>query len=298
MGLVLGIFFAAFGLSGAFLAFRPALEERLYWPSCPGCILESGKWEETASRLTAEGMRVAEVRLREGRMWQFVIRRRDGSGGQSVYVDPRDGREVARRNHADSIFDWMYRLHTSLLLGGFGIQMAVRLGLLLMLQGVLGLVVWRLKGFPVHGHALLGVSAGVVCILLGYSGWRIFTTRIASVQPVVTLRGVENKVALDRIVKTALGRRPGKRLAAIKFPSAPSQPLQFWFGERPSEGVVYMDPYGAALPMMMGEEDDGMRHWHGGPAGGGGARLVRLLAGAGLVALFVTGVLRKLRGGR
>jgi uncharacterized iron-regulated membrane protein len=307
MGLVLGVFFAAFGLSGAFLAFRPDLEERLYWPvstvgGAPAAAaaaagdLESGRWEEVAARLSSEeGMRIAEVKIREGRAWQFVIQRRDGSGVQSVYIDPRDGRELARRSHADSIFDWMYRLHTSLLLGGFGMQLAVRLALLLVLQGVLGLVVWRLRGFPMHLHALLGVSSGIVCVFLAFSGWRIYTTRITSVQPVVTLRGVENKVSLDRIVKTALARRPGKRLAGIKFPGAPSQPFQFWFGERPSEGIVYMDPYGAALPMMMREEDDTTRHWHGGPAGGGGARLVRLLAGLGLVGLFASGVWMRLR---
>ena len=61
MGMVLGVFFAAFGLTGAALAFRPALEERLYWPACTSCALESGQWEAAAARLTSEGKRVTEV---------------------------------------------------------------------------------------------------------------------------------------------------------------------------------------------------------------------------------------------
>ncbi len=291
MGMVLGVFFAALGLTGAALAFRPALEARLYWPACTACVLESGQWESVRARLGSEGKRVAEVHVREGRAWEFVVTGRDGV--QSVYVNPGDGAEIGRRSHADSPFAWMYDLHTSLLFGKFGMQMVARLGLLMVLQGVLGLLVWRFRGFPVHGHALLGVTAGIVTILLGYSGWVAFTKRVAEVQPVVTLRGVENKVPLDRIVQAALARRPGRRIESVYFPGAPSQPYQFWFGDRPSTAaIVYMDPYGSALPMPMREEDNAIRDWHRGPAGGGGARLGRLLAGIGLAALFGTGVAR------
>lgn len=295
-GLVLGLFFALLGLTGAALAFRPALEERLYWPACTACSSSAGgQWESVASRIAGEGKRISMVNLREGKTWEFVAGGRDGSGLISVYVNPGDGSEVSRRTHSESPFAWIYELHTSLLLGRFGMQMTARLGLLLMLQGVLGLLVWRLRGFPFHGHALLGVTAGVLAILLGYSGWAVFTTRVSSVQPVVTLRGIENKVPLDRLVQTAQTRRSGRRLESIYFPGAPSQPYQFWFGDRPSNAtIVYMDPYGAILPMLLKDEDNAMRDWHRGPAGGGGARVLRFLTGLGLAGLFATGLGRVL----
>jgi uncharacterized iron-regulated membrane protein len=293
MGLVLGLFFAILGVTGAGLAFRPSLEAWLYWPAAgPGNF----SWESAANlaQNAAGGKKIQELRLREGRAWEFVARARDGSAAESIYVNPATGSLAGRREHASSPFDWMYRIHTGFVAGRFGVQVVSRLGLLLVLQGALGLLVWRLRGYPVHIHALLGISVGVASILLGYGGWRILTKPHPTVTPVVTLRGVENKVSLDRIVTAALARRSGQKLAAVYFPGAPSQPFQFWFGERPSDGIVYMDPYGAVMPMLVASENDETRDWHSGPAGGGGARAVRTVAGIGLALLFVTGASRSL----
>ena len=299
MGLVLGLFFAALGLTGACLAYRPALEERLYWPLAAS-FAGSGQWEAASTRVLAavdDGKKIREIQLRDGRAWQIVVHTRDGSGPESLYVNPADGSILSRRRHADSAFDWLYRLHTELLLGRFGTQIVSRLGLLLMLQAVLGLLVWRMRGYPMHLHTLLGITAGILAALLGYSGWSILTKPVSSVTPVVTLRGIENKVSLDEVVKTALARRPSGKLAAIYFPGAPSQPFQFWFGDRPSDGIVYMDPYGAVLPMLLVNGNATMRDWHSGPNGGGGARLLRVFAGLGLALLFVTGVRRAAKRG-
>ena len=66
MGLVLGLFFAAFGLTGAGLAMRPALEARLYWPSADG---GDSSWESAAAKrqlvVPAEAIEIVRLASKE-----------------------------------------------------------------------------------------------------------------------------------------------------------------------------------------------------------------------------------------
>jgi uncharacterized iron-regulated membrane protein len=297
LGLIGGLFFAIFGLTGAAMAFRPQIEASLYWPhtSAPavaGASLDAAVQKQLAAH---PDMKVREVNLRAGHVWDIVLHRRDGSAARSVYVDPGSGSVLHEREHADSFLDRLYHLHTELLLGRFGLQIVVRLALLLMVQAVVGLAVWHLRGYPFHSHAVLGVTAGLVAGLMAYSGWRILTVPSPSVAPVITLWGAENRASIDQLVETASKRRPGGTIAAIYFPQAPSQPFQFWFGQRPADGIVYMDPYGTVIPMMVGPSRNVALDWHSGPAGGSLMQAVRAFTGLGLAGLFLTGLYRRFR---
>ncbi len=300
LGLVAGVFFAVMGLTGAALAFRPAIEASLYWPkvdSVAAPASRAGLESAVASALQANAeTKVREVNLRPGYCWEIVLHNRDGSGAKSVYADPASGAATGSRVHAESAFHWLYQVHTEFLLGRFGLQMASRVALLLLAQCVLGFLVWGMRGYPFHTHALLGVTAGLAAAFLAYTGWRMLTVPVPTVIPVVTLRGIENKAPLQDLLQTAEKRRaaPGG-VAAIYFPQSPSQPFQFWFGERPSDGIVYMDPYGSVLPLLSANLDNGAQNWHRGPSGGTLARMLRLLAGVGLAGSFATGVTRYLR---
>lgn len=297
LGLIGGLFFAIFGLTGAAMAFRPQIEASLYWPhtsapSVSGASLDAAVTKQLAAH---PDMKVREVNLRAGHVWDIVLHRRDGSAARSVYVDPGSGSVLHERVHADSFLERVYHLHTELLLGRFGLQIVARLAMLLMVQAVVGLAIWHLRGYPFHSHAVLGVTAGLVAGLMAYSGWRILTVPSPSVVPVITLRGEENRASIDQLVETASKRRPGGTIAAIYFPQAPSQPFQFWFGQRPADGIVYMDPYGSVIPMMVGPSRNVALDWHSGPAGGSLMQTVRALSGFGLAGLFLTGLYRRFR---
>jgi len=299
LGLIGGLFFVLFGITGAILAYRPSIEAAFLWPKASTSATRpaaGGLGAAVTSVLASHpGMKVREVRYQEGLCWDIVLHQKDGSGVMSVFVDPATGAVSGSRVHADSWLHQVYRLHTDWMLGRFGLQLASRFGLLLLMQAVLGLLVWSVRGHPFHLHALLGVTAGIGAALLAYSGWRILTVPVAQVTPVVTLRGVENLAPLDQLVQTAEKRRASQRLAAIYFPQAPSQPFQFWFGPRATDGIVYMDPYGAVIPMMIPPAGNTALDWHSGPAGGSLLRLLRFLAGAGVAGLFITGLLRRFR---
>jgi uncharacterized iron-regulated membrane protein len=296
LGLVGGLFFAVIGITGSALAFRPAMEASLYWPAVEKASGADASIEQASARVlgspVASGKKVREINFREGRAWEFVVHNRDGSGVQSVYVNPSSGVIVSSRDHSASPFESFRRLHAELALGSFGLQITSRLALLLVLQAALGVIVWRLRDFPFHAHALVGLTGGILAALLAYTAWHMLTKPVSRIVPVVTLRGVENKASLDQIVDTARKRRPSGALAAIYFPQVPSQPFQFWFGPRPSDGIVYMDPYGSVLPLLMKNENNIAQDWHQGPAGGTPARLLRFFAGITVATSFLTGLWR------
>jgi uncharacterized iron-regulated membrane protein len=297
LGLIGGLFFVLFGITGAILAYRPSIEATFLWPKATTASSRPGGLGPAVTAVLSAHpqMKVREVRYQDGLCWDIVLHQRDGSGARSVYVDPGTGTVRESRLHTDSWLHTLYRLHTDWMLGKFGLQLASRFGLLLLVQAILGLLVWSVRGHPFHLHALLGLTAGIGAALLAYSGWRVLTVPVAQVTPVVTLRGVENVAPLDQLVQTAEKRRAGQKLAAIYFPQAPSQPFQFWFGQRATDGIVYMDPYGAVIPMMIPPASNAALDWHSGPAGGGLLRLLRFLAGFGVAGLFVTGLLRRFR---
>jgi uncharacterized iron-regulated membrane protein len=302
LGLVGGLFFAVIGITGAALAFRPAVEASTYWPTVDRTRPGGASIEQSSLAVLAlpgaNGKKIREINFEQGRAWEFVIHNRDGSGVMSAYVNPVSGEIMSSRDQEASPFETLRKVHSELMLGRLGLQITSRLALLLMLQSVLGLMVWKFQDYPFHTHALLGLTGGILAALLAYSAWHMLTKPVSQVIPVVTLRGVENKAPLDQIVDTARKRRPNGVLAAIYFPQTPSQPFQFWFGQRPSDGIVYMDPYGSVLPMMMRSENNVAQDWHQGPAGGTPARLLRFFAGLAVAGSFVTGVWRYLRAKR
>lgn len=285
-GLVAGLFFTVLGVTGAALAFRPALEQSLYVPKADAA--RSFSWDQVAMQVSQGplGRRIREVRLRPGRAAEFIVQNRDGSAATSYYADPTSGRVVTERSHGDSPFETLHRWHTTLSAGPYGRVLVSRLGLLLMLQALAGAVIWFLRGKPGNWHTYLGLAALAPLLLLAWSGFHIMTTRFPVVEPVVTLRGVENKAPLDAIVATATKRRQGFELTRVAFPQAASQPFAFWFGDQNPERVVYMDPYGAVLPMMIPTQVNAVHAWHAGPAGGAAAALFRMLAGVAIPLLW------------
>ncbi|BDC52583.1 hypothetical protein F183_A48980 [Bryobacterales bacterium F-183] len=292
-GLVAGLFFSILGVTGAALAFRPALEQSWYIPKS-AATANSFSWDQVALHVSQgpPGRRIREARLRPGHATEFVVHNRDGSAATSHYVDPASGRVLAERNHDSSPFEALRSWHTHLSAGPYGRILVSRLGLLLMLQAIIGAVIWILRGKPGNWHTYLGLAALMPLLLLAYSGFHVMTTRFTVVTPVVTLRGVENKAPLDTIVATATKRRQGFELTRIDFPQAPSQPFAFWFGDQNPERVVYMDPYGAVLPMMIPTQLNQVQLWHSGPAGGAPAAFFRLLTGLAIPLLWTIALWR------
>ena len=293
-GLIAGLFFTILGVTGAALAFRPAIEQALYIPKSDAA--RSFSWDQVAVQVSQGplGRKIREVRLRPGRAVEFVVHNRDGSAVTSYYVEPSSGRVLNERAHAASAFESLRSWHTTLSAGStYGRLLVSRLGLLLMLQVLVGAVIWFLRGKPGNWHTYIGLAALVPLLLIAYSGFHIMTTRFPVIAPVVTLRGVENKAPLDSIVATALKRRQGFELTKVEFPQAPSQPFAFWFGDQNPERVVYMDPYGAVLPMMIPTQINQMQAWHAGPGGGAPAAVIRFLAGLAIPLLWFIGLWRQ-----
>lgn len=247
-----------------------------------------------------------------------------------VYLDPRDARELGRRGEREGLFNFVFELHSSLLMNETGKPL---LAVLALAYGVLligGLVLWwpkrwkqafalaldrgLLRGlFDLHrtGGAVLGLLIAVPVASGAYMAWKPLSQAVTAMTGQAPLAPPKVKVGdraqqpvpLDALVATAMARFDGAPVGYIALPSGSAKPVRvrLMLADDPHPNgltSVWMHPLtGAVLRAdRWNELDAGARAnsviypLHTGELGGAALQTVNLLLGLALAALGVMGI--------
>jgi uncharacterized iron-regulated membrane protein len=246
-----------------------------------------------------------------------------------VYLDPRDARELGRRGEREGLFNFVFELHSSLLLNDAGKPLLAVLALVYGVMLVGGLVLWwpkRLKQafalaldrgllrglFDLHrtGGAVLGLLIAVPVASGAYMAWKPLSQTVTSLAGQAPLAPPKLKAApgtapapLDALVATAMARFDGAPVGYVALPAGTAKPVRvrLMLTDDPHPNgltSVWLHPQtGAVLRAdRWNELDPGARAnsviypLHTGELGGLALETVNALLGLVLVALGVTGL--------
>lgn len=171
-----------------------------------------------------------------------------------VYLDPRDARELGRRGEREGLFNFVFELHSSLLMNDAGKPL---LALLALAYGVLlvgGLVLWWPRRwrqafslvldrgllralFDLHrtGGAVLGLLIAVPVATGAYMAWKPLPRAVTSMAgqaplapPKLSLGGGASRppAPLDTLVATARARFEGAPVGFIALPAGNAKPIR------------------------------------------------------------------------
>lgn len=288
--------------------------------------------ERTRQRLQAEFGPDASFVLRPprqaGESLRATVRGRAWEG--FVYLDPRDARELGRRGEHEGLFNFVFELHSSLLMNDIGKPL---LALLALAYGVLlvgGLVLWwpkrwrqsfslvldrgLLRGlFDLHrtGGAVLGLLIAVPVATGAYMAWKPLPQAVTSMAgrapagpPKVGPGGATMPLApLDALAATASARFEGAPVGFVTLPAETAKPIRvrLMLADDPHPNgltSVWMHPRtGAVLRAdRWNELDPGSRAnsivypLHTGELGGLALETLNALLGLALAMLGVTGL--------
>lgn len=261
LALALGVPLLVVALLGAALVVLKPLDRALNaalfavppGPAAPDLL------ETTRARLRAEFGRDAALTFRppraDGESLKVIVR---GPWDGFVHVDPRDARELGRRGEREGLFNFVFELHSSLLMNDAGKPL---LAILALAYGVLligGLWLWwprrwnraalaqsfaltldrsRLRAvFDLHrtGGAVLGLLIAVPVATGAYMAWKPLAQGVSAAAgatprlppKVPATAAAAAAVALDAIVATAQARFPGAPVGYVQVPAAATKPVR------------------------------------------------------------------------
>lgn len=247
-----------------------------------------------------------------------------------VYLDPRDAVELGRRGEREGLFNFVFELHSSLLMNDIGKPL---LALLALAYGVLlvgGLVLWwprrwrqafslvldrgLLRGlFDLHrtGGAVLGLLIAIPVATGAYMAWKPLSQAVTSLAgqaplapPKVSLGSPAVPLApLDALVATARARFDGAPVGFVALPAGNAKPIRvrLMLADDPHPNgltSVWMHPLtGAVLRAdRWNELDPGSRAnsivypLHTGELGGVTLETLNAMLGLALVTLGISGL--------
>jgi uncharacterized iron-regulated membrane protein len=247
-----------------------------------------------------------------------------------IYFDPRDAHELGRRGEREGLFNFVFELHSSLLLNDIGKPL---LALLALAYGVLlvgGLVLWwpkrwrqafplvldrgLLRGlFDLHrtGGAVLGLLIAVPVATGAYMAWKPLARAVTTMSgqaplapPQVAIGAAVVPLApLDAVVAAARARFEAAPVGFVALPAGNAKPVRvrLMLADDPHPNgltSVWMHPVtGAVLRAdRWNELDPGSRAnsiiypLHTGELGGLTLEALNALLGLALVMLGVTGL--------
>jgi uncharacterized iron-regulated membrane protein len=168
-----------------------------------------------------------------------------------VYLDPRDARELGRRGEREGLFNFVFELHSALLMNDAGKPLLAVLALayLVLLAG--GLVLWwprrwrqafalamdrgLLRGlFDLHrtGGAVLGLLIAIPVASGAYMAWKPLSQGVTTLSGQAALtppkvRAMERPpVALDALVATASAQFGGAPVGYVQLPAGTAKPVR------------------------------------------------------------------------
>jgi len=340
-GLAVGVLMAVAGLSGALLVYAPELETgaspfsaRLEPAPAP---------EETAARLlrTRPGMRVQDIRFdRHGNATWYHLQsqREEGKRGADLHllVDPASGAVLRESDRRSGVWHWLRELHHDLFSGKTGRRVNGAAAAVMLVMAITGIVLWwpgpRLwkKRLGVQSgtgwkrmnwdlHNAIGFWACAGLLFFAATGvvlaWPELVKGLAGApgpgQP--KWKGTRNQggnvAPVAQLAAAAEAAIPGGRIAQIKFPKKPGEPVEArvktaWDGHMHGHSRVWLDPTDATVlrvedfrRLPAGQRALALaKQWHQGhftDAGGLGMLVRALWIPIGLAPglLFVTGFL-------
>ncbi|MFT3820078.1 MAG: PepSY-associated TM helix domain-containing protein [Rubrivivax sp.] len=267
-GLSAGLVLALIGTLGATLIVARPLDERLHaelfrarpelaapGPELPGAPLESAR-----RRLLAEFGPQAAVSLRLPReAGQTLQARVSGPWTGTVYLHPHSVREQGRRGDAEGFVDFVFKLHSSLLLQDTGKALLACLAAGYGLMLVTGIVLWwprrwrlafrierragtlrlvydlhRVAGATLGLWIAVSVASGAYMAYRPIGGW-ISAALGAKPAPAPVLPKTAPPTpaggapTLDALLATAQQQLPGAAVFAVPVPTAAAKPVRIRF---------------------------------------------------------------------
>jgi len=252
LGLGLGLALATVALTGALLVVLKPLDQRLnaqlFAAATPG-----------APAAALDAMRAAVVQ-RYGAQASFTLRppraatdtfwvRVGGPWHGTAYLDPSNARLLGQRGEAEGAVNWLFELHSALLLGEDGKPLLAVLALAYLLLLATGLLLWwprdwrqawrlRLDAgttrslFDLHRLAgsLLGLAIAVSISSGAYMAWRPlsrFVTTLAGDTPAPPprVRNAVGQASLDAMARTARALFPQSGIGYVQL--APGAAVRF-----------------------------------------------------------------------
>lgn len=186
-----------------------------------------------------------------GETLQVLVR---GSWSGTVYLNPYTGEEQGRRGESKGVVNFLFKLHSSLLLQQTGKAILAWIALAYLFLLVSGLVLWWPKRWPpslrielrkgllrglfdMHriGGALLGLLIAVSVATGAYMAWRPIGSFITAVSGSKVVKPPKvaklesplvKAITLDEIAARAQAQFPNDPIGYIQIPAKPDQPIR------------------------------------------------------------------------
>lgn len=256
LALSLGLALALVALAGAALTVVEPLDRRAH-PELFRASKAAGQveapLESVRQALVAEFGAGVSLVLRPPReagdsLWILV----SGPWHGTVYIDPASGRELGRRGEREGVYNFLFELHSSLLLEAAGKPMLAVLAVAYLVLLGSGLVLWwpaRWRGawrvelrrggrralFDLHraGGSVLGLVIAVSVVSGAYMAWRPLSAAVTGVTggktvlpPEVPADAGAARATLDDAVRTAQALLPEGKVGYLQVPASPDKPLR------------------------------------------------------------------------
>lgn len=256
-GLLLGLYFVTVCLTGSLIVYKKELE-RLQIPQLVKVAPagERGSFEAMVGlvKRSYPGYQLQNAFLYEqpGASWSFRLQGREGR--VQVYVDPDRIRILGQDSYRDKFLQWVYDLHTDLLMGKSGSILNGYGAFLLCGMCLSGMVVWwpgrrywrkglqwarqaRWKRQNYDLHRLSGLASLLLLLLLAVTGayWSFPTEYEATISWVTGGPAKRNPpsadpqpgrpaASLDEVLKAARQAIPGGEATLFRFSQKPGSP--------------------------------------------------------------------------
>jgi uncharacterized iron-regulated membrane protein len=267
MGLTLGMLLAAAALLGSLMTVLRPLDEAMH-PELfrapvidvrPGFIPPATPLETLRRRVADEFGPKATMTIRppreEGESLRVAVRSPSWAG--TVYLDPVDIVELGRRGETEGVANFVFELHSELLLGDTGKATLAFTALAYLLLLITGLILWwplnaaqwkhafKLKLdkgttrslFDLHrfAGAVLGlliavtVASGAWMAYRPIGGWLNTLVGDTAPKPPKIEKAQGERVPLDLVVTEARMRWPGAQLGFVQLGAADTRPVRLRF---------------------------------------------------------------------
>ena len=258
LALSVGWILALVGLTGAILVVAQPLD-RWSHPELfkvqqvtPGAnISVQGVHEKLVAKFDHQSSFTLRAPRDESETLQALVR---GKWNGVVFLNPHTGEEQGRRKDGDGVVNFLFKLHSSLMLKDTGKAILAWIALAYLVLLITGLILWWPKRWPpslkielrkgllrglfdMHriGGAVLGLVIAVSVATGAYMAWRPlgqFITTIAGekvvkppkMHPVSTSASV--RPTLDDMVARAQAQFPNEPIGYIQIPAKPDQPVR------------------------------------------------------------------------
>ncbi len=255
VGLALGLVLAVAALTGASLILLKPMDQWLHPTlfAAPDPGANPASLDAVRRSLLGRYGAQASYTLRPPRetgdtLWVFVHGPWDGI----AYLDPATARILGQRGEHEGLVNFLFELHSSLLLGDRGRPIMAVLALSYFFLLATGLALWwptnwrrawslQLKGsvtrslFDLHrtGGSLLGLLIAVSVLSGAYMAWKPLSALVTSLagetatQPPKVNSTVGNGASLDAMALRASAVFPGARIGYIQIAPSPDRPIRF-----------------------------------------------------------------------